>query len=231
VEEKQIHDDLASIRSLMERSSKFISLSGLSGILAGVYALIGAGLAYYDFYVWGQAQIYLNGKIVKMNELSVAPSTTPTFNRYDGIIYNGFLYHSKSLFLIAVLVLITSICTGVILTVRKAKQKKQQVWGRLSRSLLFNMAVPLCTGGSLIIVFIIHHYYDFIIPSCLVFYGISLVAASNFTFTDVKYLGLSEIFIGLIAACLPGYGLLFWAIGFGVLHIVYGSMMYFKYDR
>ena len=93
------------------------------------------------------------------------------------------------------------------------------------------MAVPLFTGGIFIFILLYQGYYAFIIPSMLLFYGLSLVSAGNFTFTMVKYLGLCEIALGLIAACLPGYGLLFWAFGFGVLHIIYGSLMYLKYDR
>jgi hypothetical protein len=93
------------------------------------------------------------------------------------------------------------------------------------------MTVPLITGGVFIIILIYQGRFDFILPATLVFYGLALNNASNFTFTDVKYLGICEIALGLIAACLPGYGLLFWAIGFGVLHIIYGSVMYFKYDR
>jgi len=83
----------------------------------------------------------------------------------------------------------------------------------------------------LIFILLLRQHYGIVAGASLIFYGLSLVSASNFTFTDVRYLGISEIILGLIAACLPGYGLLFWAIGFGVLHIMYGSMMYFKYDR
>ena len=74
-------------------------------------------------------------------------------------------------------------------------------------------------------------YYGVVAPASLIFYGLALIGASNFTFTDVRFLGLCDVALGLIAACLPGYGLVFWALGFGVLHIVYGSVMYFKYDR
>jgi hypothetical protein len=206
VEEKEIHDELSAIRGLMERSSKFISLSGLSGILAGVYALIGAFFAYRLIYQ-GPTRIY--------DSLSMGAHTK---TMYD-------------LISIAVLVLLLSIVTGVILSNRQARRKGQPVWGKISRALLFHMATPLITGGILILIFISRGYYGIITPSTLIFYGLSLVSASNFTFTDVKYLGLLEIVLGLIAACFPGYGLLFWAIGFGVLHIVYGSMMYLKYDR
>jgi len=206
VKEKEIQNELASIRNLMERSSKFISLSGLSGILAGVYALIAAGLAYSIVYS-GSSRIYTT--------LNLHTDPVPLYN----------------LIAIGVFTLLLSVVTGVILTTKKAKRKGQSVWGKTSQALLFHMATPLVTGGVVILIFLFRGYYGIVGPTSLIFYGLSLVSASNFTFTMVKYLGLCEIILGLIAACLPGYGLLFWAIGFGVLHIVYGSMMYFKYDR
>ena len=206
MEEKDIRNELASIRNIMERSSKFISLSGLSGILAGIYALIGAYLAYRLIYK-GPARIY--------DSLSV------------GIYPDTITY----LLIIAVAVLAASLITGYILSSRQAKRKGQAIWGKISQTLLFHMATPLITGGLLIIILLSRGYYGIVTPSTLIFYGLSLISASNFTFSDVKYLGILEIILGLIAACFPGYGLLFWAIGFGVLHIIYGGMMYLKYDK
>jgi len=211
MEEKDLQNELASIRSIMERSSKFISLSGLSGILAGIYALIGAAIAYYLLYV------------------DLHTINPDIHYRIVGVL-NSIL--NVSVFLIlAFVVLFASIATGIILTTRKAKRKGQPIWGNLSRALLFHMAVPLVAGGILTFIFLARGYYGIIAPITLIFYGLSLVGASNFTFSDVKYLGILEIILGLIAACLPGYGLLFWAIGFGLLHIIYGSMMYLKYDK
>jgi Ca2+/Na+ antiporter len=224
VKEKEIEDELVSIRSMMERSSKFISLSGLSGILAGVYALIGAAFAYYILYYNIHDEINPYNSVPGEFKADTPGIEKGPFFGYGTSIIAGLL-------LIAFLVLLASIGTGIFLSMRKAKRNKQPIWSSTSRQLLFNMAVPLASGGALVLVHVFRGHYGLIAPSCLVFYGLSLVAASNFTFTDVKYLGLSEIIIGLIAACLPGYGLLFWAIGFGLLHIVYGSMMYFKYDR
>ncbi|HZY37611.1 MAG TPA: hypothetical protein VFE53_13230 [Mucilaginibacter sp.] len=212
MEEKNIHDDLAAIRSVMERSQKFISLSGLSGILAGIYALIGSGIAF----------VLLNGQPVEHTQTDIVEAV--------GGDYSG-LFTFFNLIITALAVLVASLLTGYILTKRKAKRKNQVVWGRISRSLLFYMAVPLVSGGIFIFILLLRGHYGIVAPASLIFYGLSLVSASNFTFTLVKYLGLCEIILGLIAACLPGYGLLFWAIGFGVLHIIYGSMMYLRYDR
>ncbi len=208
MEEKEIRDELSSIRSLMERSSKFISLSGLSGILAGVYALIGAAAAYM---------------IIQNNPIS---GRIPLFELIADAV-NVLLI----LFAIAFIVLIASLLTAFVLSNRIAKRKGQPIWGNASKILVLNTSIPLITGGIFIIILLYQGYDTFIIPAMLVFYGLALVSASNFTFSDVKYLGLLEIVLGLVAACVPQFGLLFWALGFGVLHIVYGSIMYFKYDK
>jgi len=210
MEEKDIQNELASIRSIMERSSKFISLSGLSGILAGIYALIGSGIAYYILY---------NGE------------RRDTYNpKYYSLEYfmDSDIGH---LLILAICILVASILTAYVLSSRQSKRKGQPIWSPASKSLLFYMATPLITGGILTLILLHRGYYGIVSPSCLIFYGLALTSASNFTFSDVKYLGILEIILGLIAACLPGYGLLFWALGFGVLHIIYGSMMYLKYDK
>lgn len=189
----------------MERSSKFISLSGLSGILAGVYALIGAIAAYF---IIGHPGI-----------------------NYTDLTFLQLLNALPWLIWIAIAVLVASVLTSVILSYKKAKRNGQPIWGNTSKALLFHMSVPLLTGGLLMIIFLRQGYFGTAAPAMLVFYGLALIGASNFTFTDIKYLGLCEIALGLIAAFIPGYGLAFWAIGFGILHIVYGSVMYLKYDR
>lgn len=205
MEENEIYSELNSIRNLMERSAKFISLSGLSGIMAGVYALIGAYLAYcliYGPYGLEYRDNYVNN---------------------DTVLWK--------LIAIAIVVLILSLGTGILLTLRKAARKNQKVWNPSSRKLLVNMAIPLFTGGLFILVLLIRGYLGIVAPASLIFYGLALVAASHYTFEDVKWLGLLEIILGLFAALLPGYGIIFWSLGFGVLHIIYGTIMHFKYDR
>jgi predicted lysophospholipase L1 biosynthesis ABC-type transport system permease subunit len=140
VEEKEIHDELASIRSLMERSSKFISLSGLSGVLAGVYALTGAALAYQIIYS-GTLRVY----------------TTRNMHTEQNSLYE--------LIAIAFMVLILSLVSGVVLTMNKAKKKHQQIWSKTSQALLFNMATPLVAGGILILILLFRSYYGIVSPA------------------------------------------------------------------
>ena len=202
MEEQDLYSEINSIRNLMERSTRFISLSGLSGVMAGIYALIGAGIAY---------------KLIYVDEI-----------KSDYMGYNDL---TIQLFFIAFTVLLLSVGTGIWLTIRKAGRKGQSVWNQSSKLLLKNGAVPLLTGGCFVLLLLLQGYFGIIAPGCLIFYGLALFAASQYTFGDVKWLGLCEIVLGLMAALLPGYGLFFWALGFGVLHILYGTVMHFKYDR
>lgn len=225
MEETELQNELASIRSIMERSSKFISLSGLSGILAGVYALIGAWVAYRTL---GDDPAHL---FVHIRSQVDAESNEPVRGLFYGGDYGIYTAVIGHLFIVAMLVLVASVATAIILSNRQAKRKGQQLWGTISKALLFNMAIPLVAGGILILILVFHHHYGIVAATSLIFYGLALFCAGNFTFADIKYLGISEIMLGLVAAWLPGYGLLFWAIGFGVLHIVYGARIYLKYDR
>jgi len=199
MKDKDLQEEINSIKKIMERSTKFISLSGLSGILAGIYALIGAGIGYEIIYASGGLR---GGYTIDMQ-----------------------------LFAIALIVLLLSITTGIVLTARKAQRKGQTVWNPSSRALLKNGILPLLTGGAFILILLSDGNYHVVAPACLIFYGLALAAASQYTYGDVKWLGITEIILGLLAMLIPGYDLFFWALGFGVMHILYGSIMYFKYDR
>ena len=190
----------------MERSSNFISLSGLSGILVGIYALIGSVYAYRIIY----------------NE----PSIPETGDSY--LIGNPTII---KLYILAILVLICAVSTGIYLTMKRDKNKKVSFSDPGFRNLLLNLLIPLVAGGLFILILVSRGYYGIVAPSFLIFYGLALVNGSKYTLRDIKFLGIIEIILGLICALYPGYGLIFWAIGFGIMHILYGSMMYFKYER
>jgi hypothetical protein len=207
---KKEHDytqDLAHIRSMMERSSKFLSLSGWAGILAGVYALIGVSIAYFG--------IGFNPN--KLNFLST--------------ILSAQSFNLNYLILDGVLVLMASLVTAVFLSYKKASDKGESIWNATSRRLLANMSVPLLTGGLLLILFISKGYIGLILPMTHIFYGFALYNASNFTLVEVKYLGFVQIFLGIISSYFVEYSLIIWALGFGFAHIAYGLYLYVKYEK
>ena len=202
MENKKYLQDLSEIKNMMNRSSRFISLSGLAGVFAGCYALIGAVIA----------KILLSeNEAVLANDL------------------NSNLV--KNLFLVAIAVLIFAIVTAVLLTTRKARKNQQKIWDSTSRRLLINFFAPLLAGGIFILVLLQYELIGLIAPSMLLFYGLSLVHASKYTFGDLRSLGYANVILGLIATQFIGYGIYFWATGFGIFHIIYGIWMYNKYDR
>ncbi|WP_397363443.1 hypothetical protein [Olleya sp. R77988] len=192
--------DISEIKNLMNKSSRFISLSGLSGILAGIYALIGAALTYYlvTKYSYG---------ILKL----------------DGWVF-------RTVMLILFMVAFLSAITGIYLTTRKAKKNGEKIWDNSSKRLLFNFLVPLIAGGLYILIILSQGRYGQTGGLMLIFYGLALVNASKFSIGNIKYLGFTEIILGLIATLYPHNGFWFWVIGFGVMHIIYGTFMHIKYD-
>lgn len=192
--------DIQDIKKMMDRSTQFISLSGISGILAGIYALVGAYMA---------KQI--------------------TGNKYPYITLESLEFKQCLGIMAAVLVL--SVGTAFIMSAAKAKRQGTSLINSTAIRLAINFIIPLATGGIFALLLIKSHHYGLVAPVTLIFYGLACVNASKYTLRDVRYLGITVIIIGLLATYAIGYGLEFWALGFGVCHILYGSIMYFKYDR
>lgn len=205
--EKDYVQDLTEIRSMMERSSKFLSLSGMAGVMAGIYALAGAYIAYryFDF----------------------NPGHT-----YDSTLQSGRLTTDLlQIMVLAAVVLVLAVATAAVLSYRKAARRSEKLWNPTAKRLLANMAVPLIAGGLLILILLFKGLIGLVAPVSLIFYGLALYNASKFTYEDLRTLGLIEVALGLIGAYFVGYGLLLWALGFGVFHIIYGILMYYRYDR
>lgn len=197
-------EDLSHIRSMMERSSRFISLSGLSGVFAGLSALIG-GLYVYQLF--------------KINGLDY----------FDGENKQYSVDLVSELVFIALLILFFALAFGIFFTIRKSRKYNLPIWTTATQKMLFNLAIPLLVGGVFCLALLYHQIYVLIAPATLLFYGLALVNAEKYTFSDIKYLGFCELALGCVSLFFLGYGLFFWIIGFGILHILYGLIVFKKY--
>ena len=201
-------EDLKEIRNLMEKSSRFLSLSGLSGIISGFAALLGA-----IFAGW-----YLNQSDVLNSLFDESRSVEFLANPLFVLMSDAILVFTVALF------------SGIFFSWRKSKKQGLPFWNNTSKRLVFHFMIPLVAGGLFCLFLIYYESYFMIIPGTLLFYGLALVNASKYTYDDTLYFGLCEIFLGLLSAYFIDYGIWFWAFGFGVLHIFYGILIYFKYD-
>ena len=199
--------DIAEMRSMMERSSKFLSLSGLAGIMAGTYALLGAFIAYRVFH---------------FNSAEIANNVSD-----HGILTEDLL----KIFFLAIITLILAVSTAIFLSQKKALKRGQKLWDHTAKRLLINMSVPLVAGGLLVLILILKGLVALMAPFTLIFYGLALYNASKLTYGEVRSLGIIQIVLGLVSAYFVEYGLLCWAIGFGVFHIIYGIYMHYRYER
>lgn len=204
--EKEHLQSLLEIKNMMNKSTRFISLSGISGVLAGVYALIAAFFA---------------RRVLLEN------------NSYDFI--DSLRHISKEqailLFIIVFILIFVSLFTAVYLSFRKAKKTNEVLWNNTSKRLIINLTIPLITGAVYIL---ISFYKNDLTDACalmLLFYGLSLINASKFTVGHIKYLGFIIITLGLFCHLFRMYSFWFWVFGFGIMHIVYGLFMHFILEK
>jgi hypothetical protein len=202
-EEQDYIRDITEMRSMMERSSKFLSLSGLAGIMAGIYALTGAYIAYRYF----------------------------DFNPDEIVDSNGLSSNLLKVVFLAIAILTLAISTAIFLSNKKAGKRREKFWNPTTNRLVINMAVPLIAGGLLSLILISKGFIGLLAPFTLIFYGLALYNASKFTYEEVRSLGLIQIGFGLLGSYFVAYGLLLWAIGFGVVHIIYGVYLHYRYER
>jgi len=202
-------EDIKAIRKIMEESSRFLSLSGLSGVFAGVTAIAGALVAYF---------FILDNGSIHYDEYFRSLSAKETFSLRWKLIAD------------AASVLVLSILFSLYFSIKKAKRDGKNFWTPVSRRMLINLLIPLATGGIFVIVLLYQNHIQLIVPVFLIFYGLALVNAGKFTFGEIFYLGILEIITGLVSAFFPGWGVIFWIFGFGILHIIYGLVMYRKYE-
>jgi len=194
----------------MERSSRFQALSGIAGVIVGFIAIAGTVFAY--------AALGLSYDQV--------PYEAPGQDQYSSMQLNGTF-----LLLDALFVLILSAATGILFAARNARKKGLPVWDNAAKRLMINFAIPLAAGGIFCAILFYHGHFALMAPSTLIFYGMALLNGSKYSIDDIRYLGIIEIGIGLLAAVFIRHGLIFWALGFGLVHIIYGTRFYFKYEK
>ena len=202
-------ETLKEIKGLMQRSSRFVSLSGMSGIAAGTVAILGAVFISIYFHTGFFEQIP-GMMLLSKDQLSV----NVTF-----------------IFAVLSTVLILASILTMYFSSRKAKSKNIIFWDSMAKRVFVNLFIFLITGGIFCLILFYYGIYFLIVPAMLIFYGLALINVSKFTFSEIVQLGVIEICLGIFAAFVTVYPLLIWTVGFGIFHLIYGIYVYLKYER
>lgn len=199
MEKEKYLDDLSEIRKIMNRSARFISLSGLSGVSTGFIALVGGLLAHQLIF---RHHDYLVSEAVQIDATNLG-----------------------NLLLVALSTLLLSVVSAVWFTSRKSRRENLRVWDDQARRLLIGLLIPLTTGGILCLILLFKGYVGFVPALTLIFYGLALINGSHYTFSHIRYLGILEIALGLVAFLFIGQSLYLWMLGFGVIQMIYGMLI------
>jgi hypothetical protein len=193
-------EDIKAIREMMEKSSKFQSINGLSLIIAGLIAVTGAVFAY----------LYLLRD----------PSLTH-YNRTQEVLI---------LLAVALVVLVLAVGVITLFSWQKARKNSQKLYNKVTMRAAYNLMIPLVAGGIFSLALIFNGNVGYIAATTLIFYGLALINASKYTVGEIHVLGICEVIIGLLAVIYLYHGIYWWTFGFGIIHIIFGIIVYVKYD-
>lgn len=203
-------EDIQAIREIMERSSKFMLLNSLAGFFAGTCALIGAALAWF---------VVLDSGRIHYDEFLCTVGGSPVNSVTIG------------LGIIALIILLLAGMAALYFSYRKAVRAGQKFWTSSTKRVLAHLLIPIVSGGIFVLILVSRNYLDLTASAMLIFYGLALINAGKFTSGEIHWLGMGQLILGLLAGIIAWYGILFWALGFGVLHLVYGVVMWRRYER
>lgn len=209
--EQEHLESIREIRSLMERSTRYLSLSGMAGVIVGFIAMCGAAIL--------------------LTYLEITVGNPVSFSAMAG---DGGPYADKikeSILIMAALVFSLSMLVEGAFAVRIARKMGLPLWDATARRMLTALFIPIIGGGIYCLSLLRSGQLDNLAAASLIFYGLGLVNAGKYAVADVGRLGMAVLISGLLASFFPTMGIYFWAFGFGILHIIYGVFIHFKHQR
>jgi len=196
---------IQEMRKMMDQATRFKSISGISGMLAGILAIVCVAIVSY---------------LSNTNPVQAGALETILDSANDGMVLIAF----GILFMLAVGI-------GIMLALRNARARGMSAWENAAKRLMFHLAIPVVVGGVFSILLYRIGYPLLVAPVTLLFYGMGLLQGSKFTLDAVRTVGLIQLALGLLATAFLTYGLLIWTLGFGLVHILFGFIIYVKYER
>lgn len=211
MEEKEVRQTLNDIREMMSKSSRFQSVSGWSIIIVGLYAAVASAMA--------AAVIGVGDWLPGFENLHrYANLNTPSRIRTAALIAIGLLA--------------LSLLTVFVFAIVKSKRHHLRfALDKRMMQMLLDFFVPLAAGGLLSMALVMQGHYGLTSSIMLLFYGLALINCSHYTYPVLRYLGYAELLIGVVDCFTMSHALLFWFLGFSVMHILFGIVYVLMFER
>lgn len=204
MKKEEVKQTLDDIRAMMAKSSRFQAISGVSIIMVGIYASVASFLVSPMLRGWNWLALPCDA------------SGNITLN-------TPHLIHMTVL--AALLLFVLSFATVTVMAWRKAKRLNLPLsLDKRMFQMLINFFIPLLAGGVLCLALIVQHHYGLTSSIMLIFYGLALVNMQHYTYPVFRFLGYAELILGFVDCFTVHYSLLFWFLGFGLLHILFGIL-------
>lgn len=210
MKENEVKQTLDDIREMMSKSSRFQAISGWSiiviGLLAGIASLMAAA-------VIGVADVPFFDNLQRYSTLN-----TPLKIRIAALI---------------ALILFT-VCLLIVFVFAIVKSKRHNLpfaFDKRMRQMLLDFFIPLIAGGLFSMAMVMQQHYGLTSSIMLMFYGLALINCSHYTYPILRWLGYTELLIGIIDCFTMSHALLFWFLGFSVAHILFGIIYVLMFDR
>lgn len=198
MKEQEAKQTLHDIREMMSKSSRFMSLSGFSGIVIGIIAILASSFFCY-FY---QIDPVHSGRILaSMTDKELI-----------------------QIYAMALVLLISSMSIAFFMAKQRSKIMKSIFWSAASKHLFAHLIVPLAAGFAVCSI-LFFRQNDLVLPLSLLIYGLALFSSSQFTVPSIRNFGLVEMMLSVVCLLFPDYSVVVWTLGFGLLHVIYGAFM------
>jgi len=211
MEEKEIRQTLNDIREMMSKSSRFQAVSGWSIIIVGLYAAVASAMAATVIGVGDWLPCFEN------------------LHRYANL---NTPLRSRIAALIAIGLLMLSLLTVYVGAIIKSKRNNLRfVFDKRMMQMLLDFFIPLAAGGLLSMALVMQGHYGLTSSIMLLFYGLAQLNCSHYTYPALRLLGYAELLLGIIDCFTMSHALLFWFLGFSVMHIVFGIAYVLIFER
>ena len=114
---------------------------------------------------------------------------------------------------------------GAATAIRKARSAQTPILSRPARRFLLSYLPPIVVGALLTIVLYQGGLWHALPGMWLLLYGTGVVTGGAFSVRVVPLMGLCFMLAGAAALALPAWGTAWMALGFGLLHVVFGFII------